>query len=191
MGNIVVSFRGENWVESLTAKSEIEFLMRLDSILKIQIEKLRHRANLRPLDGILCLPDELVLKIMKTLDSRSLSRIGATCKKLKALADDDVLWEKLYLKDFTTIRDGNVSWRHLYAEAGRAKKERDRELRRTQSEPLVRLPPIGGLPLMQPHPMIDPRPVPGQMPGIIGGEYDLRYFLTIKLHDFFLRNFNY
>ena len=173
MGNIVVSFCGENWVESLTAKSENEFLMRLDSILKIQIEKLRHRANLRPLDGILCLPDELVLKIMKTLDSRSLSRIGATCKKLKTLADDDVLWEKLYLKDFTTIRDGNVSWRHLYAEASRAKKERDRELRRTQSEPRVGLPPFQ--PLYQPHPMIDPRPAPGHMPGIIGGEYDLRY----------------
>ena len=36
MGNVVVSFGGDSWVESITAKSEVEFVMRLDSALRLQ-----------------------------------------------------------------------------------------------------------------------------------------------------------
>ena len=36
MGNVVVSFGGDSWVESMTAKSEVEFVMRLDSALRLQ-----------------------------------------------------------------------------------------------------------------------------------------------------------
>ena len=82
------------------------------------------------------------------------------------MASDESVWKKLYIRDFTTLSDESVSWRRLYLQAKRERALRDRAPRPSRSEPT--------LPYAVPghyRPQIPDNPM---IPGMIGGEYDLR-----------------
>ena len=138
--NIIVAYGGETFVESVAGEGD--YMDQVDAAFEKQLEKLRHAANLRPLGGLLSLPDELLINVLSRLNAASLVKAGMVCTKLKAVADSDDFWQALYLKDFTTIQDQNTSWRRLYAEAARVKRDRERQARRTQSEPRLPIHPL-------------------------------------------------
>ncbi|XP_054480327.1 F-box only protein 15-like [Anoplopoma fimbria] len=52
------------------------------------------------------LPSEILLKILSYLDASSLSSISLVSKTFHQLADDDVIWHKIYMSDF-----GSQTWR--------------------------------------------------------------------------------
>ena len=84
----------------------------------------------------------------------------------REIASDESVWKKLYIRDFTTLSDESVSWRRLYLQAKRERALRDRAPRPSRSEPT--------LPYAVPghyRPQIPDNPM---IPGMIGGEYDLR-----------------
>merc|ERR1712176_1384608 len=105
---------------------------------------------------------------MKKLDASGLSALSASCSKLYSLGDTDTLWRALYVRDFTTMTESESSWRQLYMKAKRERKIRAREaMRPSRSDPT--------LPYRIPGHMGPPIPNPdGMIPGMIGGEYDLR-----------------
>jgi hypothetical protein len=97
--NFIITYGGETFVESVGSnESPAEHLEKLENVVKTQMEKLREFANLKPLNGILSLPDELLLTVFKSLDAMSLARIGMTCRQLNILSESDDFWKKLYLK---------------------------------------------------------------------------------------------
>jgi len=168
---VIISFGDEQFAESVVStKDDAAILAKIEIAIEKQIQKLRTLADLRPLGGLLSLPDELLTNVLSRLDAKALARASRTCKKMKELADSDQLWRRLYFQDFTTIgADDERTWRTLYSGAVRAKKERERATRPRSSASAPIVDPLA--PNVMPHPMIGP---PGHMPGMIGGEYDLR-----------------
>jgi len=77
---------------------ENDFLSKIDAAIEKQLEKLRKAANLRPLGGLLSLPDELLINILTRLNFTGLVKVGMTCKKIKQISDSDQFWKMLYLK---------------------------------------------------------------------------------------------
>ena len=97
--NIIITYAGETFVDSVAASpNETDFLKQISAAFEKQLEKLRKAANLRPLSGILSLPDELLITILSKLNAKSLAKAGMTCKKIKQIADSDQFWKTLYLK---------------------------------------------------------------------------------------------
>ncbi|XP_031165225.1 F-box only protein 7 [Sander lucioperca] len=116
--------------------------------------------------GLAALPPELLLRVLRLLDVRSVVRLSSTCRHLSVCSADSSLWRHLYLRDFTDrdlSRSRDTDWRELYKRFHKLRCEL-RHVTRHRS-----------LPVPVPyHPLHHPLPVPlhPPVPGIIGGEYD-------------------
>merc|ERR1711892_1579146 len=89
----------------------------LTAKLKKQIDQCRSWNGLRPAQGILSCPDEVLGRILSKLNAQSLLAIGQTCSKLRQQADNGKMWKELYVHDFTTLNAQDSSWRSLYLKA--------------------------------------------------------------------------
>uniref|UniRef100_A0A8C3AIV0 F-box domain-containing protein n=1 Tax=Cyclopterus lumpus TaxID=8103 RepID=A0A8C3AIV0_CYCLU len=63
-------------------------------------------ASVLPCLLVLSLPSEILLKVLSYLDVSSLSCISHVSRTFHRLADDNVLWQKIYISDF-----GSRTWR--------------------------------------------------------------------------------
>lgn len=117
--------------------------------------------------GLQVLPPELLLRILRLLDVRSVVRLSAASRQFNAATADPSLWRHLYQRDFR-VSDGNRSrdsdWKELYKTAYKRRSELRHSFRGRFFPPDLPdflLPPV-------------PRPFFPPLPGIIGGEYDQR-----------------
>ena len=124
---------------------------------------------------LMSLPADVKRRIAENLDAYGLAYCACTCKELRAVCSDDELWARLLQTDFDVLpmpaRTG-ISSRSLYNKhAMRRSAEREERLRMESYHPMPgRLPRHGFVP--------DPdrdiyAGIPGHVPGIIGGDYDL------------------
>ena len=140
-----------------------------------------------PQGGLLGLPNEVILKILKKLDGPSLAKFGATCKRLRKLAENEELWKKLVLRDYPleALGEAQSSWKAIFISKYKERKAQERileeERRRREVEsnhvsprpnPLQD-PYYGGNNPYNRQPIITPR---GEFPGMIGGVADLDPF---------------
>ncbi|XP_049740231.1 F-box only protein 7 isoform X1 [Elephas maximus indicus] len=126
----------------------------------------RQALNLPDVFGLLVLPLELKLRILRLLDVRSVLSLSAVCHDLFIASNDPLLWRCLYLRDFrdSTARARDTDWKELYKKRYKQRKDAQR------ARHLVFLPPTHPIPF---YPMPFPSS-PLYPPGIIGGEYDVR-----------------
>ena len=120
------------------------------------------------------------------MNPKSLLALGGVCQKLRNISDNENIWKGHYVKvsftkcfvfhkigifkDFTTLDASELTWREMYIRALRERKRRERELRVSRSEPSFHHP-------YQIPGHAHPNPLgPDHIPGMIGGEYDLRPF---------------
>ncbi|CAG5095327.1 Oidioi.mRNA.OKI2018_I69.XSR.g14136.t1.cds [Oikopleura dioica] len=163
--NLIGTYEATVFTESFVANSEDE-KEKLTEILPKVVLKFKELSGLAK--GFLALPDEILLDICARLDAKSLVRLSATCKRLQKVGSDESLWKRLYFKNFTTIGLDEASWRKLYGLSYQRDKSAARP-RGTQSEPNIQVPPR---PIF-PDPLFPAPRFPG-VPGMIGGDYDLR-----------------
>lgn len=50
--------------------------------------------------GLAALPPELLLRVLRLLDVRSVLRLSAVCRHFGAITSDRALWRHLYCRDF-------------------------------------------------------------------------------------------
>jgi len=168
--NIVAKLDDEIQIENVIVPNPNQIVELLEPALKKQINQLRNWVGLRPTDGLLSLPDEILTKILSKLNPKSLLALGGVCQKLRNISDNENIWKGHYVKDFTTLDASELTWREMYIRALRERKRRERELRVSRSEPSFHHP-------YQIPGHAHPNPLgPGHIPGMIGGEYDLRPF---------------
>lgn len=129
-----------------------------------------------PTNGLLGLPPELSLNILKYLDLKSLLRLGQSSKQLKPLVKDQNIWKRLYLRDFgmrssvikkfmnSLNHQETEDWFRLYKEEFLNRKEQEESRARLPQPPLFPFPDLGNNPDV---PLGPPLP-----PGIVGGDYD-------------------
>ena len=163
--NLIGTYEAAIFTESFVANSEDE-AEKLAEVLPQVVLKLKELSGLAK--GFLALPDEILLDICGRLDAKSLVKLSATCKRLHKVGSDEKLWKRLYFKNFTTIGLDEASWRKLYGLSYQREKSASRP-RATQSEPNIQVPPR---PIF-PDPLFPAPRFPG-VPGMIGGDYDLR-----------------
>ena len=122
---------------------------------------------------LMSLPTDVKRRIAENLDAYGLAYCACTCKELRAVCSDDELWTQLLQTDFDVPpMPTGISSRSLYNKhAMRRSAEREERLRMESYHPMPgRLPRHGFVP--------DPdrdiyAGIPGHVPGIIGGDYDL------------------
>ena len=122
---------------------------------------------------LMSLPTDVKRRIAENLDAYGLAYCACTCKELRAVCSDDELWTRLLQTDFDVPpMPTGISSRSLYNKhAMRRSAEREERLRMESYHPMPgRLPRHGFVP--------DPdrdiyAGIPGHVPGIIGGDYDL------------------
>ncbi|XP_017294917.1 F-box only protein 7 [Kryptolebias marmoratus] len=125
----------------------------------------RHAMALPMAFGLSVLPPELLLRVLRLLDVRSVVRLSAVSRHFNAAAADSMLWRHLYRRDFTDgSRSRDTDWKELYKMAYKSRSERRRAARH------LFLPPFPRRDIISPV----PRPLFPPLPGIIGGEYDQR-----------------
>ncbi|XP_037545906.1 F-box only protein 7 isoform X2 [Nematolebias whitei] len=115
--------------------------------------------------GLSVLPPELLLRVLRLLDVRSVVRLSAVSRHFSAAAADSMLWRHLYRRDFTDAdgsRSRDTDWKELYKKSHKSRSERHRAARH------FHLPPFPFRDIITPV----PRPLFPLLPGIIGGEYD-------------------
>lgn len=143
-------------------------LKKLSRIFKDQlayplITAAREAMDLPVAFGLLALPPELLFRVLRLLDVRSLTRLSAVNRHFHSATSDSTLWKHLCMRDM-----GDRSARDRSRD--RNWKERYKDLYR-----IHRVHPQGGhrrwVPL---HPCLPIRAMPFelQVPGIIGGAYD-------------------
>ncbi|KAM7367423.1 hypothetical protein PAMP_015326 [Pampus punctatissimus] len=122
--------------------------------------------------GLAALPPELLLRVLRLLDIRSVVTLSAVCRHFHVSTADTSLWRHLCRRDFTCKNNSDFSrprdtdWKELYKRFYKTRSNL-RHLTHHRS-----LPPFhrnirhifGPVPI-PPHP---------PLPGIIGGEYDQR-----------------
>lgn len=117
--------------------------------------------------GLQALPPELLLRVLRLLDVRSVVRLSAVNWHFNTAASDSTLWKHLYLRDLSSP-DGSKSrdtdWKQLYKNSYKIRLERRHPVRPYS------LPPFPLRDIITPV----PRPLFPPLPGIIGGEYDQR-----------------
>ncbi|XP_013887212.1 F-box only protein 7 isoform X2 [Austrofundulus limnaeus] len=171
------SFVTDEWPGE-SAAAAFRHLKKLSQVVKDQlvfplIAAARHAMALPTAFGLSVLPLELLLRVLRLLDVRSLVRLSAVSRHFSAAAADSMLWRHLYRRDFTdagSSRSRDTDWKELYRKSFEARSERRRALRSFCQSPYRHRDVITPVP----HPLLPP------LPGIIGGEYDQR---AIFPHD--------
>lgn len=163
--NMIGTYEATVFTESFIADSDEHMNQQSPDLLSKVIRKFEDLSGICT-NSLLALPDEILLSICGNLDAKSLGKLRATCSRLQKVCSDEGLWRKLYFKDFTTIGADEGSWRKLYAVSfQRSSAARPRA---TRSQPAIRVEPA--FPDLRQPPN---HPFPG-VPGMIGGDYDLR-----------------
>ena len=85
-------------IENVVVPNPNQIVELLEPALKKQINQLRNWVGLRPTDGLLSLPDELLTKILSKLNPKSLLALGGVCQKLRHLSDNENIWKRHYTK---------------------------------------------------------------------------------------------
>jgi len=123
---------------------------------------------------LMSLPTDVKRRVAEKLDAYSLAYCSCTCKELRRLCASNDLWRELLRKDFGIEnggRDGLQARALYHMHAIRRSEEREAALRLESYHPMPgRLPRHG----LGPDADRDMYPgIPGHVPGIIGGDYDL------------------
>uniref|UniRef100_A0A1A8PYF3 F-box protein 7 n=1 Tax=Nothobranchius rachovii TaxID=451742 RepID=A0A1A8PYF3_9TELE len=148
-----------------SAAAAFKNLKKLSRVYKDQlvyplIAAAREAMELPVAFGLLALPPELLLRVLRLLDVHSVVRLSAVSRHFNASAADSTLWRHLYRRDFSVHhRSRDVDWRELYKKSYKIRSEHRRV-------PRCCLPSFPFTPV--------PRPLSPPVPGIIGGEYDQR-----------------
>ncbi|KAM4523649.1 F-box only protein 7 [Fundulus diaphanus] len=157
---------GEN---AATAFKDLKKLSRIfkDQLAYPLIAAAREAMALPVVFGLQALPPELLLRVLRLLDVRSVVRLSAVSWHFNAATSDSTLWKHLYLRDFSKpdcSRSRDTDWKQLY--------KRSQKMRSELRHPVrpYSLPPFPLRDIMTPV----PRPLFPPLPGIIGGEYDQR-----------------
>uniref|UniRef100_A0A3B4H4U9 F-box protein 7 n=1 Tax=Pundamilia nyererei TaxID=303518 RepID=A0A3B4H4U9_9CICH len=109
--------------------------------------------------GLPALPPELLLRVLRLLDVRSVVRLSAVSRHFNVATTDSSLWRHLYRRDF-------AGGKRLYKKSYKFRSE-IRNTAPTRPRPLLPFHP-GDIFHPIPYPHFPP------VPGIIGGEYDQR-----------------
>lgn len=160
------------WPEE-TAAIAFKDLKKLSRIFKDQlayplIAGAREAMALPVAFGLAALPPELLLRVLRLLDVRSVTRLSMVNKHFHNTTSDFTLWRHLFLKDFrdrdAKNRPRDTNWKELYKRHFKLHYERQ-QLRHHRSLPPYPNPRdiFGSVPFFEPL-----------VPGIIGGEYDQR-----------------
>uniref|UniRef100_A0A3B4H4U0 F-box protein 7 n=1 Tax=Pundamilia nyererei TaxID=303518 RepID=A0A3B4H4U0_9CICH len=115
--------------------------------------------------GLPALPPELLLRVLRLLDVRSVVRLSAVSRHFNVATTDSSLWRHLYRRDFAG-RSRDTDWKELYKKSYKFRSE-IRNTAPTRPRPLLPFHP-GDIFHPIPYPHFPP------VPGIIGGEYDQR-----------------
>ncbi|XP_020659318.3 F-box only protein 7 [Pogona vitticeps] len=132
----------------------------------------RQALNLPDVFGLVVLPLELKLRVLRLLDVRSLLSLSAVCRDLYTASNDQLLWRFIYLRDFRdpVARSRDTDWKELYKKKWKQKKDA------LKWRHMMFLPPPP-LPIpLHPNPLY-PNPFPPDPlypPVIIGGEFEER-----------------
>lgn len=158
-----------------SAAAAFKDLKKLSRIFKDQlayplITAAREAMDLPVAFGLGALPPELLLRVCRLLDIRSIVRLSSVNRHFHVSTADSTLWRHLFCRDFkgpdSSKRSRDTDWKELY--------QRSYKIRASAMRCVPRHP---SLPPFIPHPRgINPVPVPFPLPipGIIGGEYDQR-----------------
>ncbi|XP_039997811.1 F-box only protein 7 isoform X2 [Xiphias gladius] len=119
--------------------------------------------------GLAALPPELLLRVLRLLDVRSVVRLSSVCRHFNIATADSTLWRHLYRRDFTDpdpSRSRDTDWKELYKRFYKLRCEHRHVARHRSLPPFHRNPRdiFGSVPV----------PLHPPLPGIIGGEYDQR-----------------
>ena len=115
------------------------------------------------------LPHEILLNIASLLHYRDILALRETCRRLHTAMDDNILWQRLYNRDFRSLYDdldqnsGRVDWKAKYKEAVK----RREELRKLKEERMKHVPlnPYPWDPYTRPYPdPPQPHPTPNPYP---------------------------
>ncbi|XP_061571211.1 F-box only protein 7 [Cololabis saira] len=166
-------------------------LKKLSRVFKDQlayplIAAAREAMSLPVAFGLPVLPPELLLRVLRLLDVRSMVRLSAVSRHFNAAANDSSLWRHLFLNEFpgeTADRPGSVpslslrvslenlkidtDWKELYKKSFKIRSIHRAQLHR-------HLPPCLPRDIYGPLRPIPSPLIPPLVPGIIGGEYDQR-----------------
>ncbi|XP_041637166.1 F-box only protein 7 [Cheilinus undulatus] len=159
-----------------SAAAAFKDLKKLSRIFKDQlvyplIAAARAALSLPVAFGLVALPPELILRVLRLLDVVSVVRLSSVCRQLNVATSDSTLWRHLYHRDFKDSdrsRPRDTDWKKLYKRAHKHRSDR-RRLPHPRSLPPLPYNPPG---IFQPFPL--PLPLHPPIPGIIGGEYDQR-----------------
>lgn len=119
--------------------------------------------------GLAALPPELLLRVYRLLDVRSVVRLSSVCRHFNIATADSTLWKHLFHRDFTHAdpnRSRSTDWKELYKRFYKIRSERPHAVHQRSLHPLHRDP--CDIFSQVPFPLYPP------LPGIIGGEYDQR-----------------
>nr|XP_032828199.1 F-box only protein 7 [Petromyzon marinus]XP_032828200.1 F-box only protein 7 [Petromyzon marinus]XP_032828201.1 F-box only protein 7 [Petromyzon marinus] len=116
--------------------------------------------------GLLALPVELQLQVLRLLPIPAVLAAAQACRALCLLGTDPSLWRSLYIRDFhqSRIDKPGTDWKKLYIEQYQLKMRAQRERRNVLVQPW---------PMQDPIPLAPNHPRPPYPPGIIGGAYDV------------------
>ncbi|GLC47227.1 hypothetical protein PLESTB_001307700 [Pleodorina starrii] len=121
--------------------------------------------------GLLVLPLELQLTVLRRLQARDLAALSGVCTALHRLASEDELWRPLYDTEFGPALPAAdaalANTRGFKCVYGRRWRERAERLRRRQW-----FRPVPPVPMWGPPPMAPFIRPPYMPPGAIGGDYD-------------------
>jgi len=162
---------GKKPVDGSIVYKNLSKLSRLfkENIAHKALNTMREELRLPPISGFLSLFPELLLRIFSYLNAKDVCAVAQTCSQLTIIANDDKLWRALFIKDFKISPSLGTSVKNAYKTLYLQKKEEKRALEHARDFPIYEPPrdPFG-----MPIPDV-PEPFPGQVPGIIGGEFDL------------------
>ncbi|XP_026220013.1 F-box only protein 7 [Anabas testudineus] len=119
--------------------------------------------------GLAALPPELLLRVLRLLDVRSVVRLSSVCRHFNVATADSSLWRHLYRRDFSDpepSRSRDTDWKELYKRSYKIHSEHRHVVRHRSLPPFPRNP--RDIFSSVPPPLFPP------VPGIIGGDYDQR-----------------
>ncbi|CAN9508330.1 unnamed protein product [Ophioblennius macclurei] len=149
-----------------SAAAAFKDLRRLSRVFKDQlayplIAAARDAMALPVAFGLAALPPELLFRVLRLLDVRSVVRLSSVSCHFNAATADSTLWKHLYYRDFGARGSAcstDTDWKSMYMNSYRMKRESRRQSLRYFT-PHVLPGDVGFIPAL---------------PGIIGGEYDNR-----------------